>query len=324
MLKLSIIIPVYNAEPYLRECLDSLLAQRLREIEILCVDDGSTDESPAILAEYAARDARIRLLRQKNLGAGAARNAGIEAAAGEYLFFMDADDSVSEDGLARVCALADEKRAELVRCRAHDYNQQTGELSDDPHNALLLIPRPLFGKVLRFRLAYPLFPRMCAAPWGGIVRRELVLREGLRFNGLRCVNDRSFFWDSVVKARRIVLADVFVLRYRTHLSTSLIGSRLRCFDCHFRSYALVERTVAPFPRRVQRCVLGGEMHDIANWLEQSCGTELEASIAALCRDFVRGVDKSPWRGDPSRTKWYKRMRRTLEEGDPERKEEKQA
>lgn len=312
MLKLSIIIPVYNAAPYLRECLDSLLSQRLRELEILCVDDGSTDDSPAILAEYAARDARIRLLHQQNLGAGAARNAGIEAAAGEYLFFMDADDSVTEDGLARVCALADAKRADLVRCRAHDYNQQTGKLSDGPHNALLLIPKTLFGKPLRFRRAYPLFPRMCAAPWGGIVRRELVLDARLRFNTLRCVNDRSFFWDSVVAARRIVLADVFVLRYRTHLSTSLIGSRLRCFDCHFRSYALVEKTLAPFPRRVRRRVLGGEMHDIANWLETARGTELEASIAASCRDFVRGMDKSPWHGDVRRTRWYERMRWALE------------
>ena len=317
MPELSIIIPVYNAAPFLRECLESLLSQSLRDVEILCVDDGSTDESPAILEEFAARDARVRLMRQQNLGAGAARNAGIAAAEGEYLFFMDADDSVTADGLARVCALAREKRADLVRCRAHDYNQQTGESSDSPHNALLLIPKLFFGKPLRFRTAYPLFPRMCAAPWGGIVRRELVLREGLRFNGLRCVNDRSFFWDSVVAARRIVLADVFVLRYRTHLSTSLIGSRLRCFDCHFRSYTLVEQRLASFPRRVRRCVLGGELRDIAYWLETARGTELEASIAASCRDFVRGMDKSPWHGAIRRTKWYERMRWALEPGDGE-------
>ncbi len=304
---LSVIVPVYNAAPWLRECLDSLLSQSLREIEILCVDDGSTDESPAILRDYAAKDARLRLLRQENRGAGAARNAGIEAAAGEYLYFMDADDTVTPEGLERLCRLAKEKRAELVRCRAHDFDQRTGELSDSPHNALLLIPRPFFGRVLNFRTAYPLFPRICAAPWGGIVRRETVLKARLRFNTLRCVNDRSFYWESVFAAKRIVLADVFVLNYRTNLGSSLIGSRLRHFDCHFRSYELIERAVAPYPRRMRRCVLNGELLDVANWLEKARGTELEAPIRAGCEAFLRGLDRSAWGGRIENTKWYRRL-----------------
>ena len=89
MPKVSVIIPVYNVEKYLRACLDSVVNQTFRDIEIICVDDGSTDGSGAILDEYAAKDSRMRVIRQANAGAGAARNAGLDVATGEYVFFAD-------------------------------------------------------------------------------------------------------------------------------------------------------------------------------------------------------------------------------------------
>lgn len=83
--KVSVIIPVYNVEQYLRECLDSVINQTLREIEIICVDDGSTDSSLEILKEYAQKDNRFTIITQENLHAGVARNAGLAVAKGEYL-----------------------------------------------------------------------------------------------------------------------------------------------------------------------------------------------------------------------------------------------
>ena len=82
------VIPVYNIERHLRKCLDSVVGQTLKNLEIICVDDGSTDESPRILAEYAARDSRVRVITQENGGPGAARNTGMEQADGEYLIFL--------------------------------------------------------------------------------------------------------------------------------------------------------------------------------------------------------------------------------------------
>ena len=90
--KVSVIIPVYNVEQYLRECLNSVIKQTLKEIEIICVDDGSTDNSLDILKEYAEKDHRITIITQKNLHAGVARNAGLSIAKGEYLSFLDSDD----------------------------------------------------------------------------------------------------------------------------------------------------------------------------------------------------------------------------------------
>ena len=93
----SVILPVHNAERYLRECIDSVLAQTLREIEVLCVDDASTDGSPAILAEYAKRDSRVKVLTNSvNLKADASRNRAIEVARGDFIYFIDSDDLLTE------------------------------------------------------------------------------------------------------------------------------------------------------------------------------------------------------------------------------------
>ena len=90
--KVSVIIPVYNVEKYLRECIDSILNQTLHELELICVDDGSTDGSLEILQTYEKKDNRVTVLTQHNQGAGAARNKGLQIAKGEYLSFLDADD----------------------------------------------------------------------------------------------------------------------------------------------------------------------------------------------------------------------------------------
>ena len=92
--KVSIIVPVYNVERYLPRCLESLTAQTLRDIEIVCVDDESPDGSLAILRDFAARDARIRVVSQRNKRQGGARNTGMDLAAGEWIAFVDSDDWV--------------------------------------------------------------------------------------------------------------------------------------------------------------------------------------------------------------------------------------
>ena len=94
---ISVIVPVYQVERYLRECLDSVLAQTYVNLEIIVVDDGSTDSSPRIVSEYASKDARIRRFTQPNQGLSSARNTGLEHASGEYILFVDSDDVLSPD-----------------------------------------------------------------------------------------------------------------------------------------------------------------------------------------------------------------------------------
>uniref|UniRef100_UPI003864C4B3 glycosyltransferase family 2 protein n=1 Tax=Methanobrevibacter sp. TaxID=66852 RepID=UPI003864C4B3 len=94
MCDVSVIIPVYNVEKYLKECLDSVCNQTLANIEIICVNDGSTDNSLAILNEYAQKDGRIKIISQENQGLGAARNRGLEDASADYVYFLDSDDYI--------------------------------------------------------------------------------------------------------------------------------------------------------------------------------------------------------------------------------------
>ena len=113
--KLSIVIPVYNSEAYLAECLDSILAQDFKDYEVLCVDDASTDRSREILEEYAGKDGRIHVLTQAHGGPGIARNRGMGKSVGEYLFFMDSDDLLSrKDALARMVGAMDADGLDLL------------------------------------------------------------------------------------------------------------------------------------------------------------------------------------------------------------------
>lgn len=111
---ISVVIPVYNVEAYLRECVDSVLNQTMEDFEIILVDDGATDSSGRICDEYACKDARIRVIHRENGGLSAARNTGLDAASGEYVYFLDSDDYIAPDTLEKLLALAEKERADVV------------------------------------------------------------------------------------------------------------------------------------------------------------------------------------------------------------------
>ena len=115
--KVSVVVPVYNTAPYLEQCLDSIVGQSLADIEIICVDDGSTDESPAILESYAAKDLRLKVIHQQNQFAGTARNNGMAAARGEYIMFCIPDDFMAEKCSGAHVREEQERRSGYLRLR---------------------------------------------------------------------------------------------------------------------------------------------------------------------------------------------------------------
>ena len=125
--KISAVVPVYNVERYLRECIDSALAQTLEDIEIICVDDGSTDGCPAILDEYAARDSRVRVIHQPNGGYGKAMNAGLRAARGEYFAVLESDDFIQPDAYEILYRNAKKFDADVVRADFCFYTTVDGK-----------------------------------------------------------------------------------------------------------------------------------------------------------------------------------------------------
>ena len=107
MIKVSVVIPVYNTYKYLPECLESVINQTLADIEIICINDGSTDFSSKILEEYASKDKRIKIISQNNQGVSCARNRGLEIARGEYIYFLDSDDKITLTALEELYDIAE-------------------------------------------------------------------------------------------------------------------------------------------------------------------------------------------------------------------------
>ena len=118
MPKVSVVIPVYKVEPFLRRCVDSVLHQTLTDLDIVLVDDGSTDHCPQICDSYAQQDSRVQVIHKQNGGLASARNAGMRAATGEYLFFLDSDDWIEADGMETLYQLACRYQVDFVRYRA--------------------------------------------------------------------------------------------------------------------------------------------------------------------------------------------------------------
>ena len=189
MPKVSVIVPVYNVDKYLGECLDSVLRQKLKEIEVICVDDGSTDGSPAILAEHARKDPRIKVVTQANGGLSAARNAGMDIAIGEYICFVDSDDWLVDNALERCVEICERDMLDLLifGCHVKADSGVTGDavLSKiEAYHKYYRLPEAMCGHVMsgsHFLLEavkaggyYPSVPLR-------IMRREILVRSGLRF-----------------------------------------------------------------------------------------------------------------------------------------------
>ena len=212
--KVSIIMPVYNAEKYLREALDCVLNQTMSEIEVLCVDDGSTDSSLDILHEYAAKDPRLTVYTQNHQYAGAARNLGIKHAAGKYLLFLDADDLFDPQMVEKSYARAEETSADICVFGGEEYYEETGERSPQPNLCRAeLCPETVFSAKSRpndiFRVSTP-------CPWNKLYRREFIISEGIEFQTVRSCNDLAFVLTAFACAERITLLNEPLVLYRQH------------------------------------------------------------------------------------------------------------
>lgn len=238
----SVVMPVYNSGPYLRDCLDSLLSQTLEDFEVICVDDGSSDYSPDILREYAKKDPRFNILTQDHAYAGAARNLGISRAAGKYLIFLDADDIFLPQMLELSAEKAEETGADICVFPVKGFNTKTGLVYDLPTSCS---PGPLQqGVFSRKDDPKHIFSFTHPAPWNKLFRREFILNNNLQFQNTRSVNDLAFVLTALACAERIVTLDRDLLRYRSGNTQSLQGSQQKEPDAFRR--ALLE-----FRRRLQ-------------------------------------------------------------------------
>ena len=149
--KVSVIVPVYNVEKYLKDCLDSVVNQTLEDIEIICVNDGSTDNSLAILEDYAEKDSRIKIITQENKGLGGARNTGLYHANGEYISFIDSDDWIELNTFEELYNMSKNLDLDMLMFQMKVFNIETGEFIEDQYNNIDSIDDSFIGTVFNYK-----------------------------------------------------------------------------------------------------------------------------------------------------------------------------
>lgn len=234
MVKVSVILPVYNGAAYIRQCLDSLLAQSLKEIEIICINDGSTDDTLAILKEYSKRDARIRIIDQENAGAGAARNKGIEIAEGKYLSFLDADDYFDRDMLKSAYQRSIVTGSDICIYKAYLYDEPTGTKTQNTFSVRQqeLPKREVFSRI---DMKYSIFHSLMGWAWDKLYKRSFVLNNDLRFQEQRTTNDMCFVFTSLFKASKITILDKYLYYQRRNNPSSLSNTRELSWECFYKA-----------------------------------------------------------------------------------------
>ncbi len=192
---ISVVVPVYNVSHVLARCLEHLINQTYSNLEIIIIDDGSTDDTPAICQEYAARDARIKIIRQRNAGPANARNAGLDVASGDYVHFHDADDYVELDYYQKMVCSAEKTSADVI----------CGDVDEVGYN---------FPRFDRIKICTDLYDKVAVTMahkfnvvWRYIYRRDFLNNNNIRFpDGMFIGEDRIFMWRATYFARVLATA----------------------------------------------------------------------------------------------------------------------
>ena len=293
--KVSVVIPVYNAEKFIDRCLGTVCGQTLTDIEVIVVNDGSTDKTLEKLHLWANDDARIIVVEQENRYAGAARNKGLSIATGEYLSFLDADDFFDLDMLDLMYSKAKSADADVVVCKSSHFDNATREIRPIDFSLRYVdMDRSYSGS----ELGNVLF-RFCVGwPWDKMFRRSFVKQHELQFQDQRTTNDAYFVFMALAQADCIAFVDRHLAFHRTNNSESLEYTRCRSWENACNAIAEIEiglRNAGLYDRFERSFInwalnfsmwnyhsLDGEAQDgLLHWIE----TELEKKLPYRLEDY---------------------------------------
>lgn len=226
----------------MEECLHAAAHQTLRDIEIICIDDGSADGSLKILNAYAARDSRIQVLHTPHIGAGGARNIGIDKASGAYLTFWDSDDYVDLNMLEDMYLKARRTDADIVQCQANLLDNETGVIAPCSWstNVKLLPEKEVFS---RRDLEQNIFKFSSGAAWDKLFKADFIRRKKLRFQEITNCNDTAFSFSSLALADRITVVLKPFVTYRMNRTSSLVDRREHHWDCFYAALKHIQKTL---------------------------------------------------------------------------------
>lgn len=283
--KVSIVIPIYNVEKYLRQCLDSVINQTLKDIEVICVNDGSTDGSLRIIQEYMQMDPRVKVIDKPNSGYGNSMNRGFDMACGEYIGIVESDDYADLDMFEKLYNCAKVNRLDVVKSGFYFYYSIPEEKN---------IPAPVASQVMCSRVFCPTtdfrsameqaeFFNIKPSIWSAIYRREFIRENAIRFHETpgASYQDASFNFKVWCCAKRAKLMEECFLHYRQDNETSSINSPGKVY-CIADEYEEMERFLKEHP------VLKGKMEGIRLRLKyDSYIWNYERLSEPLQREFIK-------------------------------------
>ena len=246
MAKVSVIVPVYNVEKYLDRCMQSLLNQTLKDIEIIMVDDESPDNCPKMCDDYAKKDSRVKVIHKKNAGLGLARNSGLEVATGEYVAFVDSDDFTDVDAYRSLYENAQKRNADVV------YAGFLMQHSDNTESECFVLNKEWKGKEINTflkSLIYDSLPdkeKIWMSVWNAIYKRKVIENNNIRF-----LSEREYLSEDVVfhtmllpLCRKVVCIPKTFYHY-CYNGTSLThcNFKLEKIACNFRLYEKLKETI---------------------------------------------------------------------------------
>lgn len=247
MPKVSVVIPVCNVEKYLRECIDSALHQTLKDIEIICVDDGSTDGSPAILDEYAAADPRVKVIHKPNAGYGQTMNVGMKAATGEFIAILESDDCIRPDMYEVLYRAAQKHKLDFVKS---DHEVFVGEPEERTFTYMPIgRDKSQYGRVINPYLELDIFNARMQT-WSGLYRKSFLEENHIRHNETpgASYQDNGFWFLTFLYAKRIMLVNRAFYCLRRDNPNSSVHNKGKVF-CIFEEYKYIEDRLRSDPEK---------------------------------------------------------------------------
>ncbi len=219
MIKVSVLVPIYNVAKFLPECLESLTNQTLKDIEIICINDGSTDESPKIIEKFAKKDPKIVVINKKNSGYGDSMNQGLKKAQGEYIAIVESDDFIDTDACEKLYKLAKKHDADIVRANYYHHAEKGDTIHHAVKKQTLNRPQDIYADMA---ILYD-----APAIWSAIYRKEFLEQNKIKFLPTpgASYQDTSFNIKALCSAKRIVYTDKAYLHYRTDNGGSSMKNR---------------------------------------------------------------------------------------------------
>lgn len=223
MPEISVIIPVYNVERYIRKCLDSVVLQTFSDIEIICVNDGSTDKSRDIVVEYQKKDKRIKIVDKKNGGLSSARNAGLKAAEGKFISFIDSDDWVDKTMLEKLYNNITALNTDISICAVHLYDDRKQYVDDsNPYFNLEYFNKTFDNNAFTYQKTIPFIMNVCVMAWNKLYRKSFLDECNAKFPEGLIFEDGPFFFSIYFKTRGISVIRDFLYYYRINREGSIL------------------------------------------------------------------------------------------------------